>query len=352
MLKPMHFGLFVEEARPGTTQAAAFQEGLELAEAAEAWGVDCLWLGELHFNPARSVISAPLLLAAFIAGRTRRLRVGTAVQLLPLNNPLRIAEEVATVDHLSEGRFNFGIGRSGSPVAYDVLGVPYDESQARFLEALAILREAWKGQRFSYQGQFYRFENAMVSPRPYQLPHPPLRMAANSPETFASVGRLGLPLFVGVRDLDLPALRGHLRDYRRAWQEAGHPEPASVYLRIPVYAGTTEKGAREEPKESITYFFQRHADLIRSRIGRPGSGPAERHAAQAEHVAKMSYDEILKTRVVFGTAAGLIERLAELRDDLELDGILVELNAGGLIPKEQALRTLRILSEEVMPALK
>jgi alkanesulfonate monooxygenase SsuD/methylene tetrahydromethanopterin reductase-like flavin-dependent oxidoreductase (luciferase family) len=351
-MKPMHFGIFVEEARPGSTQVAAFQEGLELAEAAETWGVDCLWLGELHFNPARSVVSAPMVLAAFIAGRTRRLRVGTAVQLLPLSNPLRIAEEVATLDHISAGRFNFGIGRSGSPVAYDVLGVPYAESQARFLEALEILREAWKGQPFSYRGQFYRFENATVSPRPYQLPHPPLRMAANSPETFASVGRLGLPLFVGVRDLDIPALAVHLQDYRRAWQDAGHADAASVYLRIPVYVGLTEKGAIEEPRESITYFFRRHADLIRSRVGRAGSGPAERHLAQAEHVANMSYDEILKARVVFGTASRVIDRLSEIQETLGLDGILVELNAGGSIPQEQALRTLRILSQDVMPAFK
>lgn len=106
-----------------------------------SWGLDGVWLGEIHFNPARSVQSAPIALASFIAASTRRVRVGTAVQVLPLSNPLRIAEEVATVDHLSEGRFDFGIGRSGSPRAYDALGVPYAESQARFLEALEIIRD-------------------------------------------------------------------------------------------------------------------------------------------------------------------------------------------------------------------
>src|SRR6266705_4629415 len=163
----MHFGIFLEERRRGTSEAQAFSETLELADAAEAWGLDGVWLGEIHFNPSRSVQSAPLALASFIAGRTRRVRIGTAVQVLPLGNPLRIAEEVATVDQLSEGRFDFGIGRSGSPRAYDVLGIPYGESQARFLEALEIIREAWKGQPFSYAGNFYRFENVTVSPMPY-----------------------------------------------------------------------------------------------------------------------------------------------------------------------------------------
>src|SRR5438094_131479 len=100
----MHFGIFLEERRPGTSEAAAFQETLDLAEAAEASGLDGVWLGEIHFNPTRSVHSAPIALASYIAARTRRVRIGTAVQVLPLGNPLRIAEDVATVDHLRRGR--------------------------------------------------------------------------------------------------------------------------------------------------------------------------------------------------------------------------------------------------------
>src|SRR5262249_35199384 len=144
---------------------------------------DGVCLGETHFNPARSVSSAPIALASYIAARTERVRIGTAVQVLPLGIARRIAEDVATVDHLSRGRFDFGIGRSGSPRAYDALGIPYAESQARFEESLRIILEAWKGEPFSYDGNFYRIKNATVGPRPYQRPHPPLRMAANSRET-------------------------------------------------------------------------------------------------------------------------------------------------------------------------
>src|SRR2546421_10519266 len=152
----MHFGVFLEERRRGTSEAVAFRETLELAEAAEAWGLDGVWLGEIHFTPARSVQSAPMALASFIAARTRRVRVGTAVQILPLGNPLRIAEEVATVDHLSEGRFDFGIGRSGSPRADDALGVPHSAGQARFPEALGVICEAWEGGPFRYAGEVFR----------------------------------------------------------------------------------------------------------------------------------------------------------------------------------------------------
>jgi alkanesulfonate monooxygenase SsuD/methylene tetrahydromethanopterin reductase-like flavin-dependent oxidoreductase (luciferase family) len=348
----MDFGIFMEETRPGISQAAAFGEHFELVDAAEAWGLDGVWLGQMHFNPARSVLSAPIVVASSIATRTRRLRVGTAVQLLPLNHPLRIAEEVATLDHLSEGRVDFGIGRSGSPRAYDVFGIPYAESQARFHEALEIILEAWKGEPFSYHGEFYRFEKATVAPRPYQLPHPPLRMAATTEETFPRVGEMGLAIFVGLRLMDIAEVRAHLGAYRRARQEAGHPGEANVYLRIPVYAGATEKEAVEEPRESITYYFRRQAELARPAMGRAGTGPAERRQAQAERLANLSYEEIVKTRVAFGTAAGLIDRLTRWQEELGVNGIVAELNPGGLIPAERVKRSLHVLTHQVMPAFK
>ena len=348
----MHFGVFVEEARPGLSQSNAFRECFETVDAAEALGIDCVWLGEIHFNPARSVISAPIAVATAIAARTKRIHVGTAVNVLPLNHPLRIAEEAATVDHLSEGRFELGIGRSGAARTYDVLGIPYGESQARFREALEIIREAWKGKPFSYEGQFYRFQNATVVPRPYQDPHPPIRMAANTPETFPLVAQLGLPIFVGLRDNDIPELQGSLASYRRAWTEAGQPGQPSVYLRIPVYAGLTETGAVEEPRDTITQFFRRHVELMRSTVGRAGAGPANVRATKADALERLSYDELLRTRVAFGTAPQLIDRLKELREQLGLDGIVMEPNPAGLLPAEQANRTLRIIAHEVMPAFR
>jgi len=348
----MHFGIFLEERRRSVGDAETFRETFGLVDAAEAWGLDGVWLGEIHFNGVRSAQSAPIALASFIAARTRRVRVGTAVQVLPLGNPLRMAEEAATVDQLSEGRFDFGIGRSGSPRAYDVLGIPYGESQGRFLEALAIIREAWKGRPFSHAGEFYRFESATVSPAPYQVPHPPLRVAANSEDTFRQVGQLGLPIFVGVRDHDVPSLRVNLLAYRKAWEAAGQPGAPDAYLRLPIYAAATEKEGREEPRENITFFYRRHVDIIQSAVGRAGGGPAARRQVLAEKVARMTYDEILKDRVAFGTAPHLVDRLAAIREELDLQGVVAELNPGGLLSVEQMRRTLSILTHEVMPAFR
>jgi len=347
----VHFGIFVEEKRHGVTQHDAFRDIFELADRAEAWGVHCVWLGEIHFTPTRSVISASLQVASAIASRTRRVRIGTAVQVLPLNHPLRIAEEVATIDQISEGRFEFGIGRSGVVRTYDTYGVPYAESQARFRESLEILRHAWTGEPFSYDGRFHTIKNATVTPRPYQVPHPPLRMAATSEETFPIAGRMGLPIFIGLRTTEISDLQDQLAPYRTAWRDAGHAGNPSVYLRIPVYASTTEEGAREEPRESLMAFFARQTELARSAVGRAGAGPADRRQFQADRMAALSYDDILARKVVFGTAARVIDRLRELQAQLELDGIIAELNPGGFIAPELEARSLHILTHEVMPAL-
>jgi alkanesulfonate monooxygenase SsuD/methylene tetrahydromethanopterin reductase-like flavin-dependent oxidoreductase (luciferase family) len=348
----MHFGIFVEEMRRGVDQVSAFREAFEVAERAEAWGADCVWLGEIHFAPSRSVISASLQVASSIATRTRRLRVGTAVSVLPLNHPLRIAEEIATLDHISEGRFEFGIGRSGVVRSYDAYGVPYGESKARFNEAIAIIREAWKGEPFSYEGTFYRVENTTVAPRPYQVPHPPIRMAATSDETFPAAAGMGLPIFVGLRVAEIPDLQVHLAAYRKAWRDTGHAGEPSVYLRIPVYVSPTEMGAVEEPRESLTYFFGRQTELARAAVGRAGAGPADRRRAQAERMANLTYDDILAKKVAFGTAKGVIDRLTQLREELGIDGVVAELNPGGLIPLELETRSLHLLAHEVMPAFR
>ena len=349
----MDFGIFMEfEIRRGGDQATAFREGFDVVDAAEAWGLDGVWLGEMHFTPARSVLSAPIVVASSIATRTKRLRIGMAVQVLPLNNPLRIAEEAATVDQISAGRFDFGIGRSGFPRVYDVYGIPYAESQARFLEALEIILEAWKGEPFSHKGQYWSFENATVAPRPYQLPHPPLRMAATTEETFPRVGQMGLPIFAGLRGMDISTLRHHILAYRKAWRDAGHAGEGNVYLRIPVYAADTEKAALEEPFESATFYFSRQADLQQAAVGRTGAGPAERLQARVERLAALSYEQILAEQVAFGSAAGLIDRLTKLREELSLDGIVAELDAGGLIPAERVKESLAILTQKVMPAFK
>jgi alkanesulfonate monooxygenase SsuD/methylene tetrahydromethanopterin reductase-like flavin-dependent oxidoreductase (luciferase family) len=194
--------------------------------------------------------------------------------------------------------------------------------------------------------------DAIVTPRPYQVPHPPIRMATTSDETFPAAGTLGLPIFVGLRTTEIPDLQAQLAPYRQAWRDAGHAGAPSVYLRIPVYVSTTEKGAVEEPRASLTSFFQRQTELARAAVGRAGAGPADRRRFQAERMASLSYDDILEKKVAFGTAAGVIERLSQLQEELGVDGIVAELNPGGRIAPELEARSLELLARDVVPAFR
>ena len=349
----MQFGMFMEFGmRAGGSEADAFREGFELVDAAESWGLDGAWLAELHFNPARSVLSSPITIASSIATRTRRMRIGMAVYVLPLNNPLRVAEEVATVDHISEGRFEFGIGRSGFARSYDLYGIPYRDSRQRFRETFEVLQEAWKGETFSYHGDIYQFDNVLVTPQPCQRPHPPVRIAATTAETFPYMGQQGHPIFVGLRGMDLPELSGCIRQYRTAWQEAGHPGPGDVSLRIPVYAGETMQQAVDEPFESIRAYFGRMGNLYRESAGQAGIDATELRSGRADRLAALSYEGILETKVAFGSAEGLVARFRYLEAELGVNSIVAELNAGGLIPAERVQRSLKILTHQVMPAFK
>src|SRR5438552_11903402 len=155
----MEFGMFHQfPAIPGRSQREAFEEAFAQIDAAERWGLDVMWLAELHFDPQRSLLSAPLSIASAVAARTDRIKIGIAVQVLPLCHPLRIAEEGATVDQISRGRLIFGVGRSGLPRTYEDYGVPYGESRERFAETLQILKKAWTEDPFSYSGKYYSFE--------------------------------------------------------------------------------------------------------------------------------------------------------------------------------------------------
>ena len=350
----MDFGVFLDfQLRKGGTQQEAFRESFELVDLADEMGLDTVWLAESHFNQNRP-LAAQLVIASAIATRTKRLRVGTAVQVLPLVHPLRIAEEAATVDQISEGRFELGVGRSGNVRAYDAMGIDYEESRERFQEALDIIMKSWSGEPFSYEGKYNHITNATVSPLPYQKPHPKVRIASTTDDSFSRVGRLGFPIFLSLRGMDVEELQTNLQDYHKAWREAGHPgESGDISVRFPMYIAPTDEEAVEEPKETIEAYFQRMRRLFDEGFG--GSGGAdywERRQRRLEKLEKLTYAEILETKVIFGSPDRVIDRLGQYKEMLGLTGITVELNPGGLLPAEAVQRSLRLLTQEVMPAFK
>src|SRR5262249_54023717 len=151
----MEFGLFTEVQCPaGMNASTAFDQSMEQMKAAEDLGFDAVWLAEIHFQKDRSVLSAPLVIASALAIATRRVKIGIAVQVLPLSHPLRLAEDVATVDHLSKGRLEFGIGRRGLPGHYQGFNIPTSRSRAPFPTPRHPRRKAGTEERFPHAGMF------------------------------------------------------------------------------------------------------------------------------------------------------------------------------------------------------
>jgi alkanesulfonate monooxygenase SsuD/methylene tetrahydromethanopterin reductase-like flavin-dependent oxidoreductase (luciferase family) len=344
------FGIFHEFPRSAAQgDAAAFAEGFAQVDAAERWGLDVVWLAELHFLPDRSVLSAPLVLASAIAARTRRTRIGIAVQVLPLCHPLRLAEEVATLDHISGGRLIFGVGRSGFPRTYEAYGVPYGESRERFVEVLEVLKRAWCDERFSFEGDFYKFRNVTVVPRPLQTPSPPLRIAATSADTYPAIGAMGLPIFVAVRLGTIEELGPNIAAYREAYRSAGHAGEGQVYLRVPIYIGETEASARAEPEQSIMQFYRTLGQQIEDSATRAGARAIEQRAERGQALQTIAYADALRDKVIVGTPDTVTARLQDLIRKLGLNGVLAELNCGGLIDDAKVMRSLQLMCEEVAP---
>jgi alkanesulfonate monooxygenase SsuD/methylene tetrahydromethanopterin reductase-like flavin-dependent oxidoreductase (luciferase family) len=199
----MEFGLFVQahvprhevEADPTGAEHRRLMRELELAEACDRAGFKYAWSVEHHFLEEYSHLSASEIFLPYIAARTRRLHVGSAIWNLtpPVNHPARVAERVAMLDHLSEGRFQFGTGRGSSSTEFKGFGIPDgDTTRAMFDESLREILRMWRETPYGHDGRFFSMPARNVLPKPYTLPHPPLWVACGSPSTFEKAARLGM----------------------------------------------------------------------------------------------------------------------------------------------------------------
>ena len=169
----MEFGVFYQlPCAENQSVSARFDDTIAQAQLADELGFDTVWLAEIHFNPRFSVMPSPLLMASAIAATTKRIKIGTAVNLVPLHNPIRLAEETATLDILSHGRAIFGVGRGGVLRHFQGYGVDLDAGRSAFQEAVDLVLKAWTTDELTYQGEHYQVDGIPVEPKPYQKPPP------------------------------------------------------------------------------------------------------------------------------------------------------------------------------------
>src|SRR5215471_14328039 len=295
----MKFGLHYQlSCSASQSPAQRYRHTLEQAVYAEALGFESVWPVEQHFISDLSILSAPLLFLAAVAERTKTLRLGIAIVLLPLSHPIRVAEEIASLDVLSNGRVEFGIGRGAIPAHFSGFGIAQRESRDRFLEGLDIVLGAWKNERFSYHGRFFQIDNLMVVPKPVQQPYPPLRVACNSADTFELVGRLGYPIFAASQVNPYHRIKEFLSVYEESRAAAGHPHRSGedFTLLTPLYVAENEVRIRQDMEPSVRHLLQTASSLLES------ATVPEKISAHLREVAersrRLTYDRMSETMAI------------------------------------------------------
>ena len=353
----MEFGLFyLLPLASGQDQHRRYQEMLDQITLADALGFDVAWLAEQHFNPQNSMLPSPLVVAAYLAGRTKRIRLGTAVVLLPLHNPIRAAEEAATLDVLSNGRLEYGIGRGFFRQHFSGYQIPYDERTLRFQEGLKVLKRAWADSPLVYEGRFFQYHDLNVVPKPIQRPHPRLRMSVQSDESVAFAARNSLPVMTSSVTSRRDKMILLTAAYHRLRAQAGGSAPdTDMAIQVPVYVAASGAQARSEAKPSIERQRRILHDTTMADHLASGGDPNHLPAGLAETVTKLftelDYEGVLAEMCAIGDPDEVAARLMALARDYGIGHFICWFDPGGILPTEQVAASMRLFMEKVRPQL-
>jgi natural product biosynthesis luciferase-like monooxygenase protein len=329
------------------TVSQYFSDILQLAERAEELGFDSFWISEHHFTDYGGILPRPQILLAALAQRTRAIRLGTAVSLVPFDNPVRLAEDFGLVDVLSGGRLEFGVGRGLFGFEYDGLGIQQDESRARLEEGVEVIRAAWQSERLTYAGRFTSVDNLTILPRPLQKPHPPLYVAAVSPESYDWAGREGHSILQVLYFAPVEGTAAQVERYRAQLKQHGHDSASKVLIAIsPTHVATTNEDAKREAAEPLMNYLGMVGALL------PTETKSEQYRAYTKlrpAMKKLTYDVLYSERpTVIGNPEQVIRRIENLNRIIRIDEFVSFVNFGGMEHK-QTLKSMELFAEHVMP---
>ena len=341
----MRFGFFDQlPCPPGYTEQQRFRDIIAQIELGDEVGFDTVWLGELHFSRGFSILADPLMVLAAAAQRTRRIRLGTAVTLLPLNSPVKIAEEAAICDILSDGRLEFGVGRGTAPLHYDGYDIPQEESRERFDEALDFIIGAWTQESFSFAGKYFRAKELRVVPQPLQKPYPPVRIAANSPDTFPFAARRRFPIFATPMINPPDKLKAGLGVYREGLGGAA----ADTAIAFPVHVATSREQARADCEPGLMRFMREAVERLRP-LGDHDIKSFEAFRQVLDRMERVTFADIDREMGVFGDPDYCIERVREFRREYGMDEFICYFNQGGLMDPAMVRDSMTRFAKEVIP---
>ncbi len=348
----MEFGLFYQlPVWPDQTPAERYADTLAQIEHGDRLGFETAWLAELHFMPERSIMPAPLLVAAAAAERTQRIRLGIGVSLLPLHDPVRAAEEAASLDVLSGGRLEYGVGRGMNVAHFDGFGVPMEERTGRFTETLEVILRAWGDGPLNFEGEHFRYTNVNVVPKPLQRPHPPIRIAANSDDSFERAGSGGFAVMASPITATWETLSRRIATYHQLRREHGNPaQEADIALLIPVHVAADGASARTEAEPSLTSYMQSLATTTERAHLERGDDPANLPARVGAY-RNTSYAEILEKMAAVGDADEVTAKLRAIRDELGIGNFICWFDPSGRISQDGVLRSMSLFMARVQPRL-
>ena len=350
----MKFGSFYFfQLAPGWSSERVIREEWDEIKWAEELGWDRIWFTEHHFIEYGLAVD-PALLAAAAAMHTQRVRIGLAAAILPFHEPIRLAEQLAMVDIMSDGRLDVGVGRGNRPSEFAGYRIPQIESRDRFEECLEIMLKAWTQERFSYSGKYFQVPEVRVLPKPQQKPHPPLYMVCVGEETIVKTARRGIPMLNSVLNGPTDVL-GRNRDvYLKTLREDGRSDAAIAELMAnwgvsrQVYVATTDAQAYEEAREAEMWYQQAlRRFLVPDDISKahPALQPAFR--AIDEKLSKVTWEDLKRETLMFGSPDTVCEKVQEMVD-MGVGEMLCWMNFGGL-GYEKVRRSMELFSREVMP---
>ena len=333
----MKFGLYSSIASPprGEHLDRCVDEVIAEAQLAEASGFDSCFFGE-HHQDKDGFLPSPLIVATAVAARTTRLRVGTSVILLPLHHPVRVAEDVITLDIISKGRVILGVGIGYQPADFRAFAVPMEHRVALFEEGVEIIRQCWTGEPFSFKGAHYTLEDVQIRPRPIQRPSPPLWIGGSVPVAARRAGRIA-DAFVGTPSTNLENTRGLADAYTQAAGQAGR-QPQVVLMRDAWVAATrAEAEAVYGPEVMAAYqYYWQH------RLAEFRNIPAD---------AEFTLKNLAPDRLLLGdpeTCVGEFRRWQEATGASHCLLRLRHAHSGGPA-HEKIMQTIRLFGDRVLP---
>jgi alkanesulfonate monooxygenase SsuD/methylene tetrahydromethanopterin reductase-like flavin-dependent oxidoreductase (luciferase family) len=337
----VNFGLFIPFQNPprwAQPYPALYREYVEQVVMAEQWGYDTIWLTEHHF--AEDGWSPSLLpLAAGIATRTQRIRIGTFILILPFHHALRVAEDAATVDILSNGRLDLGVGKGYRVGEFVSFGVPREERAARLEEGLEVLHRAWTEERFSFTGKYYHLTEVSLSPRPVQQPHPPLWIGARGKKAVERAARLECHL-MGTGEVE------QQRFYDQALKKYGHkPQDFSIAQLRWVYLAKSREQAWDEVEEHLHYLFTSAGTWLKE----AGDLPADRAMPEPPRPQDLrNIEPIFPGAPIVGTPEECIRAIEHYRQETRVTHLILGMHLPGLAPTK-VRHSMELFAREVMP---